>query len=71
MKFTRSGNVKIKAKYLMIDDKILIKIIDTGIGISKKNLKLIFELFGKNIALVKNINSHGSGLGLTISNLII
>ena len=37
----------------------------------EENKHSIFDLFGKNVANIKNYNSHGAGLGLTISNLII
>lgn len=49
---------------------VIIKIQNTGLGISKKDLKHIFDRFyrGKN---ANNLGIDGSGLGLTISKEII
>lgn len=49
---------------------VIIKIHDTGIGISRKDQKCIFNRFyrGKN---ANSLNLDGSGLGLTISREII
>lgn len=46
------------------------QITDTGIGISKDDLKKLFTFFGK-IDASKNINRGGMGLGLTISKMIL
>ena len=48
LKFTkRNGFVKINAYYLKKEDRILVKIHDTGIGISKSDQKRLFKKFGK------------------------
>ncbi len=73
IKFTNKGSVTITAE---IDeehsDYVIVKfrVIDTGIGITKENLKAIFREFKQ---LDAGITRHygGSGLGLTISKKLI
>lgn len=45
-------------------------VIDTGVGISKKDLTRLFQFFGKMQAH-KDLNKGGMGLGLTISKMIL
>ena len=73
LKFTFEGYVKIKAS-LSKDSKskqqcILIDIIDTGLGITKKQLPKLFRLFG-TLEETKKVNQTGTGIGLVISNTI-
>jgi signal transduction histidine kinase len=42
-------------------------VMDTGIGIKKKNKKKLFKLFGSIKDEKKQINTKGIGLGLVIS----
>ncbi len=68
IKFTESGGVTIEAEEETFDNKnwIVINIIDTGIGIPKDGLKVIFEEF-RQISEGINRSHEGTGLGLTIS----
>ena len=66
LKFTsQNGFVKINATYLKKEDRILVKIQDTGIGISKSDQKRLFKKFGK-LTDIYNLNNQGVGLGLII-----
>lgn len=66
LKFTaNTGFIKIYASYLREEEKILIKVQDTGKGISKEDQKLIFKKFGK-LQDVHKLNNKGVGLGLII-----
>ena len=47
-----------------------ISVIDTGIGIAKKNQDKLFKLFGF-VEDDQNLNVNGIGLGLMISQLIV
>ena len=66
LKFTnQNGFVKINATYLKRDSRILVKIQDTGIGISKSDQQRLFKKFGKLKDACK-MNNRGVGLGLII-----
>ncbi len=69
VKFTNEGYVELSATYSETDDPdtIMIEfgIKDTGIGIRKDDLKLIFEKF-RQVDMRLNRNVEGSGLGLSI-----
>ena len=63
-KFTFKGYVKLKASFMKIEDKEAIKfsIIDTGLGIKKKDQKNLFTLF--NTYSISKVNQAGTGIGL-------
>ena len=64
IKFTEVGGIKINVD--VIEDKTLkVDVIDTGIGISDENKKLIFEEF-KQVDLTRTRKYQGAGLGLAI-----
>ncbi len=68
VKFTESGSINFK---ISLDKNFLLfEIIDTGIGISKENLPLIFEEF-KQIESSSSRKYQGTGLGLTICKKIV
>lgn len=64
IKFTDKGFVKIEA--YANNNTLIIKIMDTGIGISKQNQDLIFEEFRQESEGLSR-SFEGTGLGLTIS----
>ena len=66
-KFTpEGGNITITIKDL--DDKVMISVLDTGVGIEEKYHKTIFDRFNQ----VDNDESKGgSGLGLSITSKIV
>ena len=68
LKYTPEGKT-VTVNMTNQDDYILIEIVDEGIGIPKEELSLIFDEFYR-ASNVKNMFA-GSGLGLTISKLII
>ena len=69
VKFTNEGYVELSATYEETDDPdtIMLKFIisDTGIGIRKDDLELIFDKF-RQVDMRLNRNVEGSGLGLSI-----
>ncbi len=68
IKYTHKGSVSLEIKLIKETDTDVdyrFEIIDTGIGISKKNLKSLFEPFSR-IHSKKTKDVEGSGLGLSI-----
>ena len=73
IKFTSNGTVKVTVKLIetkLNSDLIEFCVIDSGTGISKKNIKLIFKSFSQEDASI-NRKYGGSGLGLTISKELV
>ncbi|MFC1996345.1 sensor histidine kinase [Chloroflexota bacterium] len=64
LKFTEQGSVKIEAEQL--DEKVQIRVVDTGIGIPPDKLESIFEAFSQvDTSTTRKVG--GTGLGLPIS----
>ena len=63
-KFTDIGGT-ILVKISIDDNNLLVKVIDTGLGISDKDKDIIFKAFEQ---VTKFTNNSGIGLGLAISN---
>ena len=62
--------IKLKVEFLTENHRKLLKfsVSDTGIGILKEDQSKLFRFFGKLIQEDPEINKHGIGLGLAISN---
>ena len=68
VKFTEKGYVKVFAKQL--EDKIEISVEDTGIGIPKDKLEIIFQSFQQVDASISR-QYGGTGLGLSITKSLV
>jgi PAS domain S-box-containing protein len=68
IKFTKTGGIKIVVEELFENIKTyaVIKIEDTGIGISRENLELIFKEFKQESEGISR-SHEGTGLGLTLA----
>jgi len=68
LKFTHTGGVYIEVKETFREGNrfLMIKIVDTGIGISETHRKIIFDEF-RQVSEGRNRNFEGTGLGLTIA----
>ncbi|CAI2382260.1 unnamed protein product [Moneuplotes crassus] len=68
MKFTFKGSITIECRTTKHSGKEFVKIsvVDTGVGIKKKDQAKLFKLFGM-LSSTKDINKNGTGIGLTIS----
>ncbi len=69
IKYTEE-NDKIEIKTYSKDNKCIIEVKDTGIGISDEGLKRIFERFYREDR-ARNRETGGTGLGLSIANVIV
>ena len=68
IKFTKQGEIHIEVS--LQDDKILTKVIDTGIGISKEDIPNLFIPFSQlDNKLTRQ--QEGTGLGLSICNTLL
>jgi len=74
LKFTKEGSVRLVIKSIGIDSAgrsiIRFEVVDTGIGINRKNREKIFEAFAQEDASTTR-KFGGTGLGLTISNKLL
>jgi len=68
MKFTQRGEIKIEAR--LVDSEILFSVHDTGIGIAKENIPLIFEEF-RQLDGSNTRRYGGTGIGLSLSKRLI
>jgi len=64
MKFCPTGSITVRLQALA--DKLLIRIVDTGVGFDESEMSLVFQAFKKLDA-----NSPGAGLGLNITKAML
>ncbi len=57
------GNGQVKISYIMVDQRLIIKVQDTGIGIASKDLKKIFNAYYRS---QQTLSEKGDGIGLYI-----
>ncbi|MHA6726532.1 sensor histidine kinase [Chryseobacterium sp. A301] len=72
-KFTENGKITIKAAATPLNDKTLtlhVVVKDTGIGISKSDLKKIFQPYYQGL-VSEEIDNLGAGLGLNLCKEIV
>ncbi len=69
VKFTEPGG-QVKAEYIIAEDKVSIRVSDTGIGIPASKLRYVTEPF-EQAANHFTRNHEGSGLGLAITKDLI
>lgn len=70
IKYSKSGST-VKVEAITKDNRLIIKIIDQGIGISGEALKHIFDRFyQEDTSRSKSLDKEGYGLGLSIAKMI-
>ncbi|MEH6401821.1 MAG: ATP-binding protein [Sneathiella sp.] len=69
VKFTKPGGKIIVRVFLLADQSMCVKIIDTGIGIAEKDITRVLARFGQVQTTYARTN-EGTGLGLTLVQLI-
>ena len=70
VKYTEKGSVTLDMGWDDDSDSLLVKVTDTGKGIKDEDKELLFEKF-KRVDLESNNNIEGTGLGLTISKMLV
>jgi len=69
VKFTDQGSVRIAARVLG-DDNLEVRVIDTGVGIKKEDMKKLFQPFQQiDVSLTKK--HEGTGLGLYLTKRLV
>lgn len=68
IKFTISGSIEIGCQHT--EDQVEFYVKDTGVGIPKEQIGLIFERFRQGSELLTR-NYEGAGLGLSISKAYV
>lgn len=66
IKFTSEGSITLKISQDESKEKVIFKVIDTGIGIAKDKMRLVFEAFQQADGSTQR-KYGGTGLGLSIS----
>jgi signal transduction histidine kinase len=69
MKFTEAGSITIRGTYDPARESVMIRVIDTGVGIAPDELATIFEEY-KQVGSLKR-RAKGTGLGLAIARSIV
>ena len=70
LKFTLRGEIKIRAAYDWCKEKLIVHVVDTGVGINNREMDKLFKMFGK-VERTEGMNSEGIGMGLMICKRII
>mgnify|MGYP002624034432 FL=1 len=69
VKYTKKGSVAMNISCQKRDDgktNLIVKVIDTGIGIKEEDKDKVFEKFGR-AEIEKNVNIEGTGMGMPLS----
>ena len=69
-KFERQHEIEELFQHEHNRDKVVVSVIDTGIGIKNKDRIKLFKLFG-TLKNTRQMNTQGIGLGLVISENIV
>lgn len=72
-KFTENGSIKVIIKTIPMGSNVIrltATISDTGVGISERDINMIFEPYYKGI-IAENVENLGAGLGLNLCKEII
>lgn len=70
MKFTKEGGITIKTQDKSLENHIVVSVIDTGKGISEKDILKLFQKF-QQIESAEENEEGGTGLGLAICKEIV
>jgi signal transduction histidine kinase len=70
IKFTDEGTIEISARYCQNEERVLIQVKDTGVGIAAENLPKLFSRF-QQVDGSSTRRAEGTGLGLAITRHLV
>jgi PAS domain S-box-containing protein len=70
VKFTRAGGQVIVSTTLEETGEVVVRIRDTGIGMSEKDIQTALKPF-RQVAIAKDDRDHGTGLGLPLTKALV
>jgi PAS domain S-box-containing protein len=70
VKFTRAGGQVIVSSSLEASGEVVLRIRDTGIGMSEKDIETAMKPF-RQVAVSKEDREHGTGLGLPLTKALV
>jgi PAS domain S-box-containing protein len=70
IKFTRAGGQVIVSSMLETNGEVTVRIRDTGIGMSEKDIEMALKPF-RQVALSRDDREHGTGLGLPLTKAMV
>lgn len=71
IKYTSRGKIEINSSFNKIDNLLKLTVSDTGVGIDRKNQKVIFHEFAQIKSENPDEHVEGSGLGLAITKGLV
>ena len=70
IKFTRAGGQVIVSSALEGSGEVVVRIRDTGVGMSEKDIETALKPF-RQVATSKNADQRGTGLGLPLTKALV
>jgi len=70
VKFTRAGGQVIVSSSLEATGEVVVRIRDTGIGMSEKDIETALKPF-RQVSVSKDDRDHGTGLGLPLTKALV
>jgi PAS domain S-box-containing protein len=70
VKFTRAGGQVIVSSSLEASGEVVVRIRDTGIGMSEKDIETALKPF-RQVAIQRDDREHGTGLGLPLTKALV
>jgi len=72
-KYTKKGRIKASIRWQpesKDSGNLILAVMDTGIGIRKEDMEVIFDSF-KQLDAARNRSNEGAGMGLTVCNMLV
>lgn len=70
VKYTEKGSIRIHFRFDHSENRLIVEVADTGIGIKKENIEQLFTSF-QRLEETRNRSIEGTGLGLNITKQLV